>query len=114
MSEDGKDTGKGLDVNSSNRAGVTSTNSFTVQIDHLPEEPIAAGGPNEAARVVAAIINGRDSLKRLDDTEPVQIKRPNRMPWGRNLTIEDFRRATPPIADDEGPDSEGPIRPPSI
>ena len=114
MSEDGKDTGKGLDVNSSNRAGVTSTNSFTVQIDHLPEEPIAASGPNEAARIVAAIINGRDSLKRLDDTEPVQIKRPNRMPWGRNLTIEDFRRATPPIADDEGADSEGPIRPPSI
>ena len=78
------------------------------------EEPIAAGGPNDAARIVADIINGRESLHRLDDTEPVQIKRPNRMPWGRNLTIADFRAATPPTADDEGPDGEGPVRPPSI
>ena len=109
MAEDGGGT-----VNSSNRAGVASTDSFTVQIDHLPEEPVAASGPNDAARIVAAIIKGRDSLQRLDDTEPVQIKRPNRMPWGRNLTIEDFRAPTPPSADDEGPDSEGPVRPASI
>ena len=109
MNEDGKDA-----VNTSNRAGLASTNAFTVQIDHLPEEPIEASGPNDAARIVAAIINGRESLRRLDSTEPVQIKRPNRMPWGRNLTIEDFRQATPPTADDEGPDSEGPVRPPSI
>ena len=108
MSED-----KGA-VNGSNRAGVASTDAYTVQIDHLPEEPVEAGGPNDAARAVAAIIKGRESLQRLDDTEPVQIKRPNRKPWGRNLTIEDFRRDTPPTADDEGADGEGPVRPPSI
>ena len=117
MGEGGRNDGSkpaGVGVNSSNRAGVASTDAFTVQIDHLPEEPIQADGPNDAASIVAGIIKGRDSLQRLDDTEPVQIKRPNRVPWGRNLTIADFRAATPPTADDEGPEGEGPVQPPSI
>ena len=108
MADDERDT-----VNTSDRSGRGAAGAYTVQIDHLPEEAIDAEGPNDAARKVAAIITGRDSLQRLDNTEPVQIKRPNRMPWGRNLTIEDFRQGAP-SAEDEGPDSEGPVRAPSV
>ncbi len=99
-------------VNVSDRSGRGAGGTYTVQIDHLPEEAIEADSPNDAARKVAAIIKGRDSLHRLDNTEPVQIKRPNRKPWGRNLTIEDFRAGVPQ-ADDQGAESEGPIRAPS-
>ncbi len=86
---------------------------YTVEIDHLPEEAVDAADPEDASRKVSAIILGRDALKALPDDEPVQIKRPDRTPWGRNLTIGDFRRG--PVKVDPypaGAPGEGPVRRP--
>ena len=87
-----------------------SHDSYIVSIDQLPEERIEAKDPRDAARKVAAIIADRDSLRRLPDDEPVQIKRPDRTPWGRHLTLGDFRHGDPAA---EGDDAEGPIRRPT-
>ncbi len=81
---------------------------FTVKIDQLPEETVEAVSAEIAASMVRTIIMERESLRRLHDDEPVQIKRPDRTPWGRNLTIGDFRKG--PV---QGPDDGGPIRPPN-
>ena len=54
-----------------------------------------------------------DSLKRLHDDEPVQIKRPDGRRWGRNLTLGAFRQGLVLHADD-GEADDGPIRPPSV
>ncbi len=84
---------------------------YTVEIDHLQEEAIEAGTPREAARAVAALIRERSTLHALPDDEPVQIKHPDRRPWGRNLSLGDFRHGDVAA---EGSDEEGPTREPSI
>ena len=86
---------------------------YSVQIDHLPEEVVEADSPEDASRKVSEIILARDALHDLPDEEPVQIKRPDRTPWGRNLTIGDFRRG--PVQVDPypaGAPGEGPVRRP--
>ena len=83
---------------------------YIVKIDQLPEERIAAADVREAARKVTALIAERRELQQLHDDEPVQIKRPDRTPWGRHLTLGDFRRGD--IAA-EGDEAEGPQRTPS-
>ena len=80
---------------------------YTVEIDHLPEEGIEAGSPREAASAVTALIEERPSLRALPDDEPVQIKGPDRRPWGRNLTLGDFRNGDV-AAESNGAD--GPVR----
>ena len=86
---------------------------YSVQIDHLPEEVVEAIDPEDAARKVSAIILGREALAKLPDDEPVQIKRPNRAPWGRNLTIGDFRRGPVTVGPyPEDVPGEGPVRRP--
>ena len=86
---------------------------YTVEIDHLPQETIEASDPEDAARKVREIILHRDSLQPLPDAESVQIKKPDRSLWGRNLTIGDFRKG-PVTATTYGNDvvSDGPVRPP--
>ena len=86
------------------------TDLYIFKIDQLPEEKVAASDVRDAARKVAAIIAERPGLHALLDDEPVQIKRPDRKPWGRNLTLGDFRHGD--IAA-EGDDIEGPQRPAS-
>lgn len=81
---------------------------YIVKIDQLPEEKIAASDVRDAARKVAALIAERPGLHALPDDEPVQIKRPDRTPWGRHLTLGDFRHGD--VAS-EGDDAEGPQRP---
>lgn len=83
---------------------------YIVKIDQLPEERIEASDVREAARKVAALIAERPALQGLHDDEPVQIKRPDRRPWGRHLTLGDFRRGDVAA---EGDDEEGPQRPAS-
>jgi len=56
------------------------------------------------------MIAERPPLQRLADDEPVQIKRPDRTPLGRHLTLGDFRRRD--VAS-EGDDVEGSSRAPS-
>ncbi len=86
---------------------------YTVQIDHLPEEVIEAADPEEASRKVGEIILSRDALARLPDDDPVQIKRPDRAPWGRNLTIGDFRRGPVRVGPyPSGAPGEGPVNRP--
>lgn len=80
---------------------------YTVEIDHLQEEAIEAETPREAARAVTALIRERPTLQALPDDEPVQIKCPDRRPWGRHLALGDFRKGD--IAA-EGSDEEGPMR----
>ncbi len=84
---------------------------FTVEIDHLQEEAIEAETPREAARAVAVLIRQRPTLQALPDDEAVQIKRPDRRAWGRNLSLGDFRHGDVAA---EGDDEEGPTREPSI
>lgn len=84
---------------------------YTVEIDHLPEEAIEAKTPREAARAVAALIRERPTLQALPDDEAVQIKRPDRRPWGRHLTMGDFRHGD--IAE-QGDEEDGPVRDASI
>ena len=84
--------------------------TFIVAIDQLPEERLEASGVRDAARKVAAMIAERPELRALHDEEPVQIKRADRTPWGRHLTLADFRRGD--IAA-EGDEAEGPTRPAS-
>jgi hypothetical protein len=81
---------------------------YIVKIDQLPEEKIAASDVRGAARKVAALIAERPALHALPDDEPVQIKRPDRTPWGRHLTLGDFRHGD--VAS-EGDEAEGPQRP---
>ena len=83
---------------------------FIVKIDQLPEERIEAADVREAARKVTEIIAERPELKQMHDDEPVQIKRPDRTPWGRHLTLADFRRGDVTA---EGDDDAGPQRPAS-
>ena len=80
---------------------------YTVEIDQLPEERFAAADVRDAARKVVTMIAERPALQQLHDEEPVQIKRPDRTPWGRHLTLADFRRGD--IAA-EGDEAEGPVR----
>lgn len=89
---------------------MANTAIYTVKIDSLPEETIEAASPQEAARKAGALIADNESLRRLHDEEPVEIKRPDGRPWGRNLTIGAFRRGE--VADSEEPD--GPVHPPSV
>lgn len=84
---------------------------YTVEIDHLQEEAIEAETPRDAARAVTALIHERPTLQALPDDEPVQIKHPDRRPWGRNLSLGDFRHGD--IAT-ETDDAEGPTREPGI
>ena len=84
---------------------------FTVKIDHLPDEPIEATSAVEAARLVTALIRERETLHALPDDEAVQIKRPDRRPWGRNLSLGDFRHGDVAA---EGDEAEGPVRDASI
>ena len=87
--------------------------NYTVEIDHLPEETIAATDPDHASRLVSEMIGSRDALKRLPDAESVQIKNPDRSLWGRNLTLGDFRKGPVTILDyDADAVSDGPVRPP--
>ena len=88
---------------------MSQSDLFIVKIDQLPEERIEATDVRDAASKVAALIAQRPALQRLADDEPVQIKRPDRTPWGRHLTVADFR--TGDIAA-EGDDIEGPQRSP--
>ena len=83
---------------------------YIVKIDQLPEERIAASDVRDAARKLTAIIAERPELRQLHDDEPVQIKRPDRTPWGRHLTLGDFRRGDVAA---EGDEAEGPNRPAS-
>ena len=86
---------------------------YTVQIDHLPEEAVEADSPEDASAKVSALILGREAMHGLPDEEPVQIKRPDRSPWGRNLTIGDFRRGPVEVGPfPEGQPGEGPVRRP--
>lgn len=85
--------------------------AFTVVIDHLQEEPLVAATPEEAARAVTALIGDRATLRALPDDEPVQIKRPDRRPWGRNLTLGDFRNGDVAAAPC---DADGPVGQASI
>ena len=84
---------------------------YTVEIDHLQEEGIEAGSAREAARAVTTMIRERPTLQALADDEAVQIKGPDRRPWGRHLSLADFRHGD--IAA-EGSDDEGPSRDASI
>ena len=84
---------------------------FTVKIDHLPDEPIEASSALEAACRVTTLIRERHTLQALPDDEAVQIKRPDRRPWGRNLTLGDFRHGDVAA---EGSEEEGPVRDASI
>ena len=80
---------------------------YSVEIDHLQEEALEADSPREAARAVAALIRERPTLRALPDDEAVQIKHPDRRPWGRNLTLGDFRQGDVAA---EGTDEDGPVR----
>ena len=91
---------------------MNSSEKYTVQIDHLPEEAFEAASPEDASRKVSEMIRGRDSLQRLPDDEPVQIKRPDRTPWGRNLTMGDFRHRAVAVDLPSGAADEGPVRRP--
>ena len=84
---------------------------YTVEIDHLQEEAIEAETPRDAARAVAALIRERPTLQALPDDETVQIKHPDRRPWGRNLSLGDFRHGDVAAETD---DADGPTRDPSI
>ena len=84
---------------------------YTVEIDHLQEEALEAGSTREAARTVAELIRGRPTLQALPDDEAVQIKGPDRRPWGRHLSLGDFRNGD--VAS-EGSDEDGPERDASI
>ena len=84
---------------------------YTVEIDHLQEEAVEADSPREAARAVTTMIRERATLRALPDDEAVQIKRPDRRPWGRHLSLGDFRHGD--IAA-EGSDEDGPERGASI
>ena len=86
---------------------MTEQTLYSVEIDQLPEEKFAASDVRDAARKVMAMIAERPGLHALTDDEPVQIKRPDRSPWGLNLTLGDFRRGD--IAA-EGDGDEGPVR----
>ena len=86
---------------------MSQPDTYIVVIDQLPEERFEAMDVRDAARKVAAMIAGRDRLQRLADDEPVQIKRSDRSPWGRNLSLGDFRHGDPAS---EGDEAEGPIR----
>ena len=89
---------------------MTEQTLYSVEIDHLPEEKFAATDGRDAARKVVEMIAQRPGLLALPDDEPVQIKRPDRTPWGRNLSLGDFRHGD--IAT-EGDDADGPVRPAS-
>ena len=89
---------------------MTEQTLYSVEIDHLPEEKFAAADVRDAARKVVKMIAQRPGLLALPDDEPVQIKRPDRTPWGRNLSLGDFRHGD--IAA-EGDDADGPVRPAS-
>ncbi len=86
---------------------MTQPETYIVEIDQLPEERFEAIDIRDAARKVASMIAERPGLQGLADDEPVQIKRPDRTPWGRHLTLADFRRGDPAS---EGDDAEGPVR----
>ena len=86
---------------------MTEQTLYTVEIDQLPEERFAASDVRDAARKVMAMVAERPALHQLHDEEPVQIKRPDRTPWGRHLTLADFRRGDIAAEGDEG---EGPVR----
>ena len=83
---------------------MTEQTLYSVEIDQLPEEKFAAADVRDAARKVVAMIAERPGLHALTDDEPVQIKRPDRTPWGRHLTLGDFRHGD--IAS-EGDEHEG-------
>ena len=89
---------------------MTEQTLYSVEIDQLPEQKFAATDVRDAARKVVAMIAERPGLHALTDDEPVQIKRPDRSPWGRHLTLGDFRSGD--IAA-EGDGAEGPVRPAS-
>ncbi len=84
---------------------------YTVEIDHLQEEAIEADSAMGAARAVAALIRERPTLQALPDDEAVRIKHPDRRPWGRNLSLGDFRHGDVSV---EGTDEDGPVREASI
>lgn len=86
---------------------------YRVQIDQLPPETVEAVSPEDASRKVAALIESHDSLKRLHDDEPVEIKRPDGRPWGRNLTLGAFREG-PVLPANDMETLDGPVRPPSV
>lgn len=86
---------------------MTEQTFYSVEIDQLPEEKFAATDVRDAARKVVTMIAERPGLHALTDDEPVQIKRPDRTPWGRHLTLGDFRHGD--IAS-EGDEHEGPQR----
>lgn len=84
--------------------------TYRIKIDQLPEQVVDATDPEHAARQVGALIESHDALKKLHDDEPVEIKRPDGTPWGRNLTVGAFRKGDVDL--DGGPG--GPIHPPSV
>ena len=82
--------------------------TFTIKIDQLPEEAIEAADAMDAARQVHALLSGHAALRKLGDEEPVQIKRPDGTPWGRHLTIGDFRAGLLDRIDDATAAGDGP------
>ena len=89
---------------------MNASEKYTVQIDHLPEEAFEALDPEDASRKVSEMVRERDALQPLPDEEPVQIKRPDRAPWGRNLTLGDFRRGSVKVDPyPAGAPGEGPV-----
>lgn len=82
---------------------------YSVKIDQLPEEDVYALSAVEAARKVRDILNTRHSLRGLYSDEPVQLKMPDGRPWGRNLSLLDYK--TDLIETD---DPDGPILQPTV